>query len=113
MSDKMSFHGTPNGSGRALPKASEVLATLDAMTAFEVMAAREIIGRGREIRVAAGLSQSVIAEDLGVTWRQVARWEAGDSTPHRRHALAYARLLKGIEKRTSRLGSRPAAGGPG
>lgn len=38
-------------------------------------------------------TQEALARRLGVSTRQLQRWEAGDQRPHRRHAAALAREL--------------------
>lgn len=48
------------------------------------------------LRQAAGLTQSDVAEVLGVHRIQVLRWEAGMAEPRRPNRLAYARLLRGL-----------------
>jgi transcriptional regulator with XRE-family HTH domain len=53
-------------------------------------------GQAREIRVAARLSQSEIAEACGVVPSAVSRWEAGERLPRGRAAHAYARLLDSL-----------------
>jgi transcriptional regulator with XRE-family HTH domain len=51
-------------------------------------------GRGRTVRLAAGLAQRDIAEAIGVSPVAVSRWEAGDRRPRGEPALRYARLLR-------------------
>jgi DNA-binding XRE family transcriptional regulator len=51
----------------------------------------------REIRLAAGVSQERLAEELEVHPLTVHRWEAGTRTPHGDLRLAYARLLRGLQ----------------
>lgn len=48
----------------------------------------------REIRRAAGLSQSDVARALGVDRATVSRYESGDRTPRRELAERYAELLR-------------------
>jgi transcriptional regulator with XRE-family HTH domain len=38
-------------------------------------------------------TQDAVAHRIGVSTRQLQRWEAGDHAPHRRHAAALAREL--------------------
>lgn len=45
----------------------------------------------RKLRERLGLTQAELAARIGVSWRSVARWEAGDSTPS---PLARAQLEK-------------------
>ena len=47
----------------------------------------------REIRRAAGVSQRRLAEELGVHWTTVARWEREERKPRGRLLVAYAELL--------------------
>jgi transcriptional regulator with XRE-family HTH domain len=49
--------------------------------------------RLRELREAAGLSQSDVARHIGVSPAQVSRWEAGLTRPRGRHAIALLELL--------------------
>jgi predicted transcriptional regulator len=51
-------------------------------------------GAAKEIRQRNGLSQSVIADDVGSTAAAVSRWEGGHRRPRGRQALRYARLLR-------------------
>jgi DNA-binding transcriptional regulator YiaG len=52
-------------------------------------------GRLRELREDSGLSQSDVARHLGVAASNVSRWEAGESRPRSRHAVALLELLDG------------------
>lgn len=62
----------------------------------EVRQARRLPNRktARLIRVAAGVSQTRLASELGVHRMTVVRWESGERTPQGRHRAAYAALLE-------------------
>jgi DNA-binding transcriptional regulator YiaG len=47
----------------------------------------------RAIRKAAGVSQQRVADELGVHWTTVARWERGERQPRPKQRVAYADLL--------------------
>jgi DNA-binding transcriptional regulator YiaG len=49
--------------------------------------------RARAIRVAAGVSQQRLADELGVHWTTLARWERGERQPRPKQRVAYAELL--------------------
>jgi DNA-binding transcriptional regulator YiaG len=51
--------------------------------------------RLRDLREAAGLSQSDVARFIGVAPSNVSRWEAGLARPRGRHAVALLELLDG------------------
>lgn len=51
--------------------------------------------RLRDLREAAGLSQSDVARFMGVAPSNVSRWEAGLARPRGRHAVALLELLDG------------------
>lgn len=48
----------------------------------------------QELRLAAGLTQTEVADAIGVKRLAVARWEAGLAQPHRGNRRAYAHLLR-------------------
>jgi DNA-binding transcriptional regulator YiaG len=52
----------------------------------------------REIREAAGVPQSRLAEELGVHVLTVHRWEAGTREPRGLLRLDYARLLRRLDE---------------
>jgi DNA-binding transcriptional regulator YiaG len=54
-------------------------------------------GRARSIRESAGIAAESIAADLGVSAATVRRWETGDVTPARTHALGWLKLLRAID----------------
>lgn len=54
----------------------------------------------RAIREAAGVSQSAIARDLGVTRMTVCRWESGRCRPSIEHVAAYAEILRALQDET-------------
>jgi DNA-binding transcriptional regulator YiaG len=51
-------------------------------------------GTARQIRLASGLPQSVIASVCHVTPQAVTRWERGDRSPTGPAAIRYGRLLR-------------------
>jgi transcriptional regulator with XRE-family HTH domain len=51
----------------------------------------------RAIRLAAGVSQEAVAEELGVHRVSVARWESGERSPRGRVLLRYAGLLRRLQ----------------
>ena len=53
----------------------------------------------RQIRERAGITQTELAEPLGVTGGAVSRWEAGLRTPRGGMASRYADLLWALERR--------------
>lgn len=55
-------------------------------------------GRARRIRQAAKLSLSEVAEDLGVTFVTISRWELGKRSPRGEAALQYLDLLQRLYK---------------
>lgn len=55
----------------------------------------------RAIREAAGVSQTRIAQELGVHRLTVARWEAGSRSPRGAHRVAYAALLNQLREATA------------
>lgn len=46
-----------------------------------------------------GLTQQQLAEEVGVTWVSVARWEAGSRSPNKLTAPLLERAIQRIEKR--------------
>ncbi|NRG40374.1 helix-turn-helix transcriptional regulator [Rathayibacter sp. VKM Ac-2835] len=52
----------------------------------------------RAIREAAGLSQARMAVALDVTPITICRWEGGTRTPRRQHLVAYAALLRELQR---------------
>ncbi len=58
-------------------------------------------GRGRELRLLAGLSQAELAELVGVTPAAISRWEAGDRRPTGDRAIAYATALHRIAEQVT------------
>jgi transcriptional regulator with XRE-family HTH domain len=56
-------------------------------------------GRLRELRVQAGLSQSELAEAVGVTRATIARWELGIRSPARREAERLTTVLNLLRDR--------------
>jgi transcriptional regulator with XRE-family HTH domain len=50
-------------------------------------------GEARRIRIAAGVSVSQIAADIGVSASAIQRWERGERVPRTRAAGEYAELL--------------------
>ncbi|WP_372511511.1 helix-turn-helix domain-containing protein [Lentzea californiensis] len=56
-------------------------------------------GRARQLRVVAGLSQALVAQDCEVTASTVHRWETGDRLPCGRNIFAYHTLLTRLVER--------------
>ena len=54
-------------------------------------------GRGRTIREAASISQTEIAEAVGVSHSAVSLWEAGKRLPRRDTAVQYALVLRRLD----------------
>ena len=52
----------------------------------------------RAIRVDAGATQARLAQELGVHWTTVARWEAGRRSPRGDLRLAYAQVLASLHE---------------
>jgi len=71
------------------------------MTLLDEIRSRKALPRpakARAIRIAAGVSQVRLAEELGVTRITVLRWEAGEYTPRGQLRDAYAELLEGLRR---------------
>lgn len=67
---------------------------------LELAEARRLLrsGEARDIRVAAGLSQSEIARSIGVTAGAISRWEGRERRPVGEPAVAYAELLRSLRE---------------
>jgi DNA-binding XRE family transcriptional regulator len=52
----------------------------------------------RRIRVAAGIARARLATELGVHLQTVVRWEAGTREPRGELRVAYARLLRDLDR---------------
>lgn len=61
-----------------------------------------VTGQARDLRVAAGLSQALVAQDCEVTASTVHRWEVGDRLPRGRNIVAYHRFLARLVERTNK-----------
>ncbi|WP_327129649.1 helix-turn-helix domain-containing protein [Streptomyces sp. NBC_01727] len=81
--------------GECFPKLevpmSDPLRRIDALVEEDTLPAPQVRQR---LRLAAGLTQTEVAEAIGVKRLAVARWEAGLAQPHRGNRLAYAHLLR-------------------
>ena len=53
----------------------------------------------QRLRLAAGLSQSDVAEAVGVKRLAVARWELGQAHPRKPHRQVYSHFLKRLAER--------------
>ncbi|MCA1222179.1 helix-turn-helix transcriptional regulator [Streptomyces sp. 8L] len=53
----------------------------------------------QRLRLAAGLTQTEVAEAIGVKRLAIARWEAGATQPHRENRRAYAHLLRKLAEK--------------
>lgn len=62
----------------------------------------------QKLRIAANLTQSEVAELMGVKRLAIVRWEAGLSQPHRNNRLKYAEFLRGLAEEHPTV----AEGGP-
>jgi DNA-binding transcriptional regulator YiaG len=51
----------------------------------------------RDIRLAAGVTQERLAQELGVHRMTVQRWETGERRPSGVHRAAYATLLEALQ----------------
>lgn len=56
-------------------------------------------GYARDLRVAAGLSQALVAHDCEVTASTVHRWERGNRSPSGRNVVAYHSFLTRLAER--------------
>ncbi|MGO1056965.1 helix-turn-helix transcriptional regulator [Crossiella sp. CA198] len=63
-------------------------------------------GYARELRVAAGLSQALVAHDCEVSASTVHRWERGNRLPSGRNVVAYHSFLARLIERERRGGER-------
>ncbi|MFD1147871.1 helix-turn-helix domain-containing protein [Saccharothrix hoggarensis] len=61
-------------------------------------------GRARRLRVDAGLSQALVAQDCEVSASTVHRWEAGSRLPRGRNMLAYHSFLAHLAEHEQRGG---------
>lgn len=65
-----------------------------------------IVNRVRELRVAAGMTQKALADQLGVTVPTVSKWELGQRTPELervfRMTLIFGVPIEEIVQRTER-----------
>jgi len=59
-------------------------------------------GRAREIRRAAGVSQSEVAATCGVDRVAVSLWESGRRTPRGEPAVRYGRVLRMLDSGNTR-----------
>jgi DNA-binding transcriptional regulator YiaG len=58
-------------------------------------------GENRRIREAAGMPRAAVGAALGVTTAAVAGWETGRRVPRGEPALAYAKLLRSLQKKAA------------
>jgi DNA-binding transcriptional regulator YiaG len=65
-------------------------------------------GRARQLRVAAGLSQALVAQDCEVAASTVHRWELGDRPPRGRNITAYHSFLARLVELEQRGGEHDA-----
>lgn len=61
-------------------------------------------GYARDLRVAAGLSQALVAQDCEVTASTVHRWETGSRLPRGRNIAVYHSFLARLVEREQRGG---------
>lgn len=67
-------------------------------------------GKGRAVRVRAGMSQADVARAVGTDIGQVSRWESGKHAPSYAFALRLARLYDELEKIVAEEEGAPADG---
>jgi HTH-type transcriptional regulator/antitoxin MqsA len=70
---------------------SDPLRRIDALVEEDTLPAPRV---RQQLRLAAGLTQTEVAEAIGVKRLAVAQWEAGRAQPHRGNRRAYAHLLR-------------------
>ncbi|MEU2415145.1 helix-turn-helix transcriptional regulator [Streptomyces sp. NPDC013099] len=70
---------------------SDPLRRIDALVEEDTLPTLKV---RQQLRLAAGLTQSEVAEAIGVKRLAIARWEAGTTQPHRGNRLAYAHFLR-------------------
>ncbi|MEU8837435.1 helix-turn-helix domain-containing protein [Streptomyces sp900116325] len=70
---------------------SDPLRRIDALVEEDTLPTPQVRQR---LRLAVGLTQTEVAEAIGVKRLAVARWEAGLAQPHRGNRRAYAHLLR-------------------
>ncbi len=70
---------------------SDPLRRIDALVEEDTLPTPQV---RQQLRLAAGLTQTEVAEAIGVKRLAVAQWEAGRAQPHRRNRRAYAHLLR-------------------
>ncbi|MEU0663744.1 helix-turn-helix domain-containing protein [Streptomyces lavendulocolor] len=75
----------------------EVFDAVDALLERPVLLPSPAVRAG--LRRAAGLTQTDVAQALGVHRIQVLRWEAGAVKPRKSNLMAYAQLLDGLAAR--------------
>ncbi|MBH1937830.1 helix-turn-helix domain-containing protein [Streptomyces sp. AV19] len=75
---------------------SDPLRRVDALVDREILPSPRV---RQQLRVAAGLSQTEVAEAIGVKRLAVARWESGEAHPRRPHRGVYAHLLRRLAER--------------
>jgi transcriptional regulator with XRE-family HTH domain len=68
---------------------------VDAVVRGRVLA---LSGRGREIRLALGLSLADVAQEVRCDKSSVSRWETSRHAPRGEAAVRYARLLDRLER---------------
>ncbi|WP_331749932.1 helix-turn-helix domain-containing protein (plasmid) [Streptomyces sp. NBC_01707] len=70
---------------------SDPLRRIDALVEEDTLPTPQV---RQQLRLAAGLTQTEVADAIGVKRLAVARWEAGLAQPHRGNRRAYAHLLR-------------------
>ncbi|MDX3366178.1 helix-turn-helix transcriptional regulator [Streptomyces sp. ME02-6987-2C] len=70
---------------------SDPLRRIDALVEEDTLPTPQV---RQQLRLAAGLTQTEVAEAIGVKRLAVAQWEAGRAQPHRGNRRAYAHLLR-------------------
>ncbi|MFI5905425.1 helix-turn-helix transcriptional regulator [Streptomyces cyaneofuscatus] len=72
---------------------SDPLRRIDALVEEDTLPTLKV---RQQLRLAAGLTQTEVAEAIGVKRLAIARWEAGVTQPHRGNRLAYAHFLRAL-----------------
>ncbi|MFE3584420.1 helix-turn-helix transcriptional regulator [Streptomyces vinaceus] len=70
---------------------SDPLRRIDALVEEDTLPTPQV---RQQLRLAAGLTQTEVADAIGVKRLAVAQWEAGRAQPHRGNRRAYAHLLR-------------------
>ncbi|MFG2600703.1 MULTISPECIES: helix-turn-helix transcriptional regulator [unclassified Streptomyces] len=75
---------------------SDPLRRIDALVEEDVLPEPAVRQR---LRLAAGLTQTEVADAIGVKRLAISQWEAGRAQPHRGNRRAYAHLLRRLAEK--------------